>query len=178
VQKHPAQPAALQLSIEARRSVLRIAPKRVPGSRCMDPNLVRSASLQRYTQQRREPTESLQWLEASNRALTVFSNTHPRLPAATLLGQCMIDPPESGRPAAGGQRQIIFVHPMLTQQCVQCAQCTAPLCHQQAAGGFPVQAVHELEITRLGTQHAQRLDTPKTDTTATVHGQPGGFIEQ
>ncbi len=82
------------------------------------------------------------------------------------------------RTSAGDDRAVSFAGIAFAQLRVQRHQRRAAFRHQQHAGGFPVEAVHEFEEAGLRAQRAQLLDDAAGDAAAAVHGDRSRFVDR
>ena len=81
-------------------------------------------------------------------------------------------------PIAQHQRQIGFTGLALAELFLQVFERAALFGDQQNAAGFPVQAMHQLQKTRLGPGHAQLLDDAKAHTRTAMHRHARGFVQR
>src|SRR3970282_563613 len=89
----------------------------------------------------------------------------------------LCDAGHSLRPTAFEQCEVMLVDLPLPEQRVQGPKRAPPLGDEQASGGRPVEAMHQLERLRLGPQTTQRFDAPERDAAAAVHGQARRLVQ-
>src|SRR5688500_3981787 len=93
-------------------------------------------------------------------------------------GKLELDALVAELPVAADQREIALLDSPFAQLRVQIAKRRATLRDQETSARLAVQAMHEIEFTKLGACRPQRLDHAMRESAAAVHGEARRLVDR
>jgi hypothetical protein len=177
MQEHPLKPHSVEPRVEFAVPVTVVTRYRVPRMRRLNADLVRAARAERDFDKRRFGADALDQPELACRQLPAAANGNSRFSFAVCPHQWNFDTRRSFRPGSHEQCEVSLVDTALAQKRMQAAQRAAALRDEQAARGFAVQTMRELELRKLGTQASHRFDTAKRNAAAAVNRKAHRLVE-
>jgi hypothetical protein len=145
VQEQTRQPGASQLFIELTIAIAVIEGNRVAGVLRMNADLVSTPSYRAATHQRREGVTLFNF-KTCLRGFAFLADAHNALTALqNIFQQRRLHHFHVGLPLTADQRQVIFLHPFLSQLFMQRTQRRTFLRHQQDARSVTVKTMNQFQ---------------------------------